>query len=103
VNVTLHVLNENFDDRVLSDHFLERFVYGWSWPPYSRDLNPCDYFLRSFLKDAVYKNNSHTIQELQQGISAAVISISEETPAAIMQNFRRQLQMVLDAHGAHID
>jgi hypothetical protein len=75
---------KNFDDRVLSNCFSQQFGYGWSWPPYSPDLNPCNYFLWGFLKDAVYKNNLHTIKELQQEISAAVISISEETLAAFV-------------------
>jgi hypothetical protein len=47
-NAVLDVLNENFDDRVLSNHFPEWFGYGRSWPPYSPDLNPCDYFLWAF-------------------------------------------------------
>jgi hypothetical protein len=48
-NAVLDVLNENFDDRVLSNGFPERFGYWWSWPPYSPDFNPCDYFLWVFL------------------------------------------------------
>jgi hypothetical protein len=51
---------------------------------------------------AVYKNNPHTIAELKQEISAAVISVSEDTLAAVLRNFRCRLQMVLDADGAHI-
>jgi hypothetical protein len=33
---------------------------------------------------AAYKNNLYTIEELQQEISAAVISVSEETLAAVV-------------------
>jgi hypothetical protein len=51
----------------------------------------------------LYKNNPHTIEELHQEISAAVISVSEETPAAAVLNFRRRLQMVFDADGAHLE
>jgi hypothetical protein len=36
--------------------------------PYPSELYPCDYFLWGFLKDAVYKNNPHTIEELKQEI-----------------------------------
>jgi hypothetical protein len=32
------------------------------------DLNSFHYFLRDFLKDAVYKRNPHTINEMQQEI-----------------------------------
>jgi hypothetical protein len=49
---------------------------------------------------AVYSDNPHTFEELQQEISAAVNSVSEETPAAVVRNFRLRLQMVLDADGA---
>jgi hypothetical protein len=65
--------------------------------------DPRDYLLWCFLKDTVYKNNLHTIEKLQQEISAAVISVSEETPAAFVQNFRRRLQKVLDSDGACIE
>jgi hypothetical protein len=52
---------------------------------------------------AKYKNNPHTIDEPQPEISAAVINVSEETLAAVVQNFRRRLQMVLDGDCAHIE
>jgi hypothetical protein len=72
---------------VLSNNFPEWFGYGWSWSSYSPDLIPCDYFLWGFLKDIVYKNNPHMIEELRQEIMAAVISVSEETVAADVRNF----------------
>jgi hypothetical protein len=87
----------------LPNRFPEQFGYGWSWPSYSPDLNPCNYFLWGFLKDTVYKNNLHTTEELQHEISATVISVTEETPARDVRNFRYRLQMVLDTDGAHIE
>jgi tRNA A58 N-methylase Trm61 len=59
--------------------------------------------LWGFLKDTVYKNNPHTIEEIKEESSAAVISVSEETLAAVVRNFRRRLQMVLDADCAYIE
>jgi hypothetical protein len=47
-------------------------------------LNPRNYFLWDFLKETVYKNHLHTIKELKQEISAAVISISEENLALVV-------------------
>jgi hypothetical protein len=32
------------------------------------DLNPCDYFLRGFPKDSVYRNNPHLVEELKESI-----------------------------------
>jgi hypothetical protein len=48
---------------------------------YYPDLNPCDYFVWGFAKEMLYKSNPHTIRELKQEISAAVISVNEETLA----------------------
>jgi hypothetical protein len=47
------------------------------------ELNPCDYFLWGSLEDKSYNNNPHTIEKQKQ-FSAAVISISEETPGAVV-------------------
>jgi hypothetical protein len=51
-------------------------------------MNPCCYFLWDFLKDTLYKNNLHTIEELQQEILATVISIGEEALATVVRNYK---------------
>jgi hypothetical protein len=84
VNAVLDVLNEHFGDSVLPTNFPEWSRCGWFWPSYSPDFNQCDYFLWGFLKDSVYRSNSHVIQELNQEILSAVISISEEILAAVV-------------------
>jgi hypothetical protein len=53
--------------------------------------------------DAVYKNNMHATEVLQQEISATVICVSGETVAAGLRNFRRWLQMFLDTDGTNIE
>jgi hypothetical protein len=85
-NAVLDVLNEHFEDRVLSNCFPKWFRYRWSWPLYTPD-NPCDNFLWGFLKDTVYRHNLHTPEELKQKILAAVSGISEEILTAAPQNF----------------
>jgi hypothetical protein len=74
-----------------------RFGFGWSWPPYSLDLNPCDYLLWGFLKNNVYWNNPHTVEELKREITAAVVSIFKETPAEFLEDFSRRQKMLLNA------
>jgi hypothetical protein len=50
VNAVLDVLNEHYDDKALSDCFLERS--GMSGPGHHLlDLNQCDYVLWGFLRD----------------------------------------------------
>jgi hypothetical protein len=61
----LDVLYDVFGSQVLLHQFQECLVCGWSWPPCSPDMNPCDYFLSSYITDCVSCTNSHAVQELQ--------------------------------------
>jgi hypothetical protein len=88
VNAVLDVLKKDFDDRLLSSRL--------PLPPYSRDPNPSDYSLWGFLEDSLPKH-PHTIKEMRQEILAAMIGGSEETLATGVRNFRRRLQMIIDA------
>lgn len=45
---------------------------------------PMQVFLYGFMKDTLYKNTLHKTEELKKENSAAVISISEETLAAVV-------------------
>jgi hypothetical protein len=56
--------------------------------PYLLDLNPCDYFLWGFLKGE---------------ITVAVVNITEEAMAAVMENSSQHQQIVLDAQGSHTE
>jgi hypothetical protein len=49
------------------------------------------------------QKNLHTTKELKQEISAAVITVSEETLVALVRNFRRQLKMVMEGDGAYTE
>jgi hypothetical protein len=51
----------------------------------------------------MYRNNPHTIGELKQEMSAAVLSVIEKSPAAVLRNFRRRIQMAMEADDAHIE
>jgi hypothetical protein len=99
----LDVRNEYFGDRMLSNRFPERFLYGWPLRPSIPDPNPCSHFIWGFLEVTLYRNNLHTIKELKKDILAAMISIIEETLAQIVQTFQHHLQMVMDTSGAHIE
>jgi hypothetical protein len=51
---SINVLNEVFEDRLISRGL---------WPARSPDLNPCYFYLWRNLKDKVYSNNPHTLDE----------------------------------------
>jgi hypothetical protein len=62
-------------------------VLARSWPPYSTDLNPCDYCLWGYLKDNVYRNNPHTVHEMKRETEAAVIKIIPDILGRVLVNF----------------
>jgi transposase len=60
---------------------------GIEWPPYSPDLNPLDYFLWGYLKDRVYANSPHTLEELKGAIKTHIDSIDREVLQPEICNF----------------
>jgi hypothetical protein len=82
---------------VLSNGFPGRVVLATiiSW------CEPMPSFVWHF--DTVYKNNPHTINEMQKKIWSAVINVVEQSLAAVSRNFRRGLWTVWDADSAHFE
>ncbi|GFU28431.1 DDE_3 domain-containing protein [Trichonephila clavipes] len=52
---SMEILTEIFDDRVISKGL---------WPPRLPDLQIQDFFLWGYLKNATFRNNPHTLDEL---------------------------------------
>ena len=103
-NRILDFIHESFGSRVLSNRYPERFDEGHQWPPYSPDLNPCDYFLWGYLKDRVYRNNPHTVAELEANISNEVAAISLDTLERVVGNFARRLDLMVESDdGGHFE
>jgi hypothetical protein len=53
------------------EHVMSRFG-DVAWPPHSPDLSACDFLLWGYLKQKVYVNRPHTIQDLKDNIRAEV-------------------------------
>jgi hypothetical protein len=58
-NNSMVAVQKAFDERIKSQGF---------WPPLSPDLNPCDFYLWSTLKEKVYVNNLQSLKQLQENI-----------------------------------
>jgi len=57
----LEFMHSKFQHRIVSSRFPQQFRCGFSWPPCSPDLNPCDYFLWGYLKDKVFSGAPRTL------------------------------------------
>lgn len=96
-------LNEYFDDRVIALGYPKHTGSGVDWPPYSPDMNPCDFFLWGHLKDQVYRQNPKTIEQLKQYISSACEAIPPDTLSKVSGNFIQRLRHIIATHGGYVE
>jgi hypothetical protein len=95
------LLQKSFgDERTISRHFPH------PWPARSPDLNPCDYYLWSHLKDKVYHGHlPHTVEELKEKIKLSLEEIALQTDAfqnAVFHILDR-LVIVKENGGQHVE
>lgn len=96
-------LDEHFSGRVLGLDYESRYGGGMDWPPYSPDLNPCDFFLWGYLKDRIYKNQPRNPDELKAKIIKECHGITTDTLSKVTAGFQRRLAAVIDREGWHIE
>jgi hypothetical protein len=74
--------------------FPESFGCGWSWQPCSLDMNPCYYFLWSYLKDHAYCTKLHTVQWVQVETETVAEEITRDMLYDTADNYAVHLQRV---------
>lgn len=102
-NQTLEFLHQHFEGRIISDKYQQKFDCGLSWPAYSPDLNPCDFFLWGYIKSRVYASKPTTIQDLEASITHEMSNISADMLQKTFESFKKRLQAVGNANGMHIE
>lgn len=88
----LTYLAEFFEDRVISRDL---------WPPRSPDLTPPDFFLWGYLKNKIFRNRMHDIEELKNAITYEINQISAETLINVFENLKRRVDLCIAHDGAH--
>jgi len=96
-------LHEAFDSRIIGLGSSGRYAGAVDWPPYSPDLNPCDYWLWGHLKDFVYHKSPKNVPELKNAILEGVKTIGPEVARRAIFNFVVRLQHIVTCEGNHIE
>lgn len=91
---SLEFLREFYDDRLVSQGL---------WPARSPDLTPCDYFLFGHIKNNVFKNRLHTIDELQEAIEREIRNVTVDQLQNVFENMKRRVHVCLEAQGNHFE
>jgi hypothetical protein len=87
---------------LLRDLFPNRLISRFSdltWPSRSPDLTAPVYFLWGYLKEKVFANRLHTIEELKTAIRR---EIPRDMLQRVMDAFPRRLQQCILAGGGHL-
>jgi hypothetical protein len=92
---TMTRIHEFYDDRVIQ------------FPPRSPDLTILDFFIFPYLKNTIFKNNPHNLEELQEAISNALSVILNKTTLSIIAfiffklkrlNMRTIIKLTITSH-----
>lgn len=91
---TLEYLQQFFGDRLIS---------RGRWPPRSPDLTPLDFYLFGYLKNKVFQNRPHTLEELQAAINQEIQTIDENQLQQVFDNIKRRVNLCLNCNGGHFE
>lgn len=73
------------------------------WPARSPDLSPLDYFVWGYIKDNVYKNKPHNINDLRDRIVQVVQTTSQESILLSVSSFYTRLAHCQTVHGQQFE
>ena len=79
----------------------ERTISKRLGPPRSPDLSSCDFYLWATLKQKVYANNPHNLDQLKENITNAIKRITREELQAVSANVVKRTQKCIDIIGEH--
>lgn len=88
---TMELLHEFFDNRIVD------------FPPRSPDLTIMDYFIYPHLKNRVFTNRPHTIEELTDAIRNVCEEITPHNLRNAFNNMRRRVTVCIENEGAHFE
>ncbi|GBL81301.1 hypothetical protein AVEN_143618-1 [Araneus ventricosus] len=91
------LLNLHFGSgRIINRHFPAALS------PRSPDLNPCDFWLRVYLKDVVYGGPIANLAELKHRITQRIHNITTETLRCVGEHAVLRFQLIGENGGQHI-
>jgi hypothetical protein len=95
---TINLLKQQFGSRLISRNC------ELTWPPYSPDLAPPDYFLWGYLKSRVYSNGHfQNLVDLKSRIATELSLIqSSHLLQKVCDSFPQKLHLCLDRQGDHV-
>lgn len=96
---TAHTANATIEH--LETYYGDRVISRGLWPPRSPDLTPLDYYLFGRIKNNIFKNRIHTIEELEARIIEEIQNITAAELEKVFENMKRRVNLCLEQGGGH--
>jgi len=99
-NATCHISNKTMN--FLREFFGEHIISKGLWPPpHSPDISPPDFFLWGYLKERVFKNRLHTLDELRRIITTEINFINVSVLQKVATNVVKRARACINEQGSH--
>lgn len=87
----------------LQQYFDNRLISRGRYPARSPDLTVLDCYLFPRLKNKIYRNRLHTLDELKEAIEQEIRGITEQELQAVFNNMKRRVNLCLENNGQHFE
>lgn len=87
--------------RYIQEFYGDRIISRGVWPSRSPDLTPLDFYLFGKIKNRIYRNRLHNLDELQQAIEQEIHNITVNELRCVFENMKRRINLCLQAEGNH--
>ncbi|GBN05928.1 hypothetical protein AVEN_214012-1 [Araneus ventricosus] len=96
-------INSVFGTRVIAYQYPNSYPGALQWPPYSPDLNPCDFILWGYMKDLAHKKKPTDLISLRRSVTDLFASIIRKTFELVAHNFVTRLCYCIASDGSHFE
>ena len=97
------LLNRRFHGRVPGLGYPSEYGCGFNWPPFSPDINPCNYFWCGFLTDQVCRQQFQTISDFRAAIQNKSSIIKPTVLESVVTSFENRLYKIDKKKGDHFE
>jgi len=95
-------LNEHFPNRWIG-RSSANLIAPFSWPPYSPDLTPCDFFLWGWIKSRIYRTQPIDLDDLQSRIQQAFDELPQEMINRSIEAYKNRLERCIEVDGKSVE
>jgi hypothetical protein len=88
---------------LLDDMFVDRIISTTIWPSRSLDLSLPNFSLWGAMKNSVYSNNPHTIDDLKMAITEYIRNVDRAIMNTVFESTVQRVNKWMETGGGHFE